>query len=287
LLTRGVVTDPERKPDDDELDFFGLTHPGKLRQTNQDHFLMATVHRRVTVLKTSLTDLADIPVGEERLASFMMVADGVGSGMGEEASRTALQTVGQYITRSMQCYYQSDSSEDAFINALQEAAMLSDASVREHAAKFPAARSMSTTLTMFMGVWPWFYLLQVGDSRYYLLRDGHLNQLTRDQTMAEDMLAQGVFKRTDAFMAKWSHILSSAIGGEQTHPVVTRVRLEWGTVHLLCSDGLTKHVTNEQIASRLRDMRSAQQACEALLQDALDGGGSDNVTIVIARAVPK
>jgi len=281
------MTIAQRKPDDDELDFCGLTHPGKVRKTNQDHFLVATVHRRVNVVQTSLPALASLPAGEDRLASFMMVADGVGSGMGEEASRTALESVMQYVTRSMQCYYRSDSREEAFIDSLQEAALKSDAMVKERAAQFPAARSMSTTLTMFMGVWPWFYLLQVGDSRYYLLREGQLNQLTRDQTMAEDMLAQGVFKRTDEFMAKWSHILSSAIGGEQTRPVVTRVRLEWDTVHLLCSDGLTKHVSNEQIATRLREMTSAKQACEALLQDALDGGGSDNITVVIARAVPK
>jgi protein phosphatase len=280
------VTYPDRKPTDDELDFFGLTHPGKVRKTNQDHFLMATVHRRVTVHFTSLPDLATLPVGEERLAAIMVVADGVGSGMGGEASRTALESITEYITHSMQCYYQADSREEAFINALQDAALKSDARVKEHAAKFPAARSMSTTLTMFMGVWPWYYLLQVGDSRYYLYRDGQLNQLTRDQTMAEDLLAKGVFKRTDEFMAKWSHILSSAIGGQQTEPVVTRVRSEWGLVHLLCSDGLTKHVSNEQIAARLRDMTSAKQACEALLQDALDGGGSDNVTIIVGRTIP-
>jgi protein phosphatase len=281
------MTYPDRKPTDEELDFFGLTHQGKVRKTNQDHFLMATVHRRVTVHMTSLPNLAALPVGEERLAAVMVVADGVGSGMGEEASRTALESITEYITRGMQCYYQADSREDAFINALQEAAMQGDAAVKEHAAKFPAARSMSTTLTMFMGVWPWYYLLQVGDSRYYMYRDGQLNQLTRDQTMAEDLLAQGVFKRTDEFMAKWSHILSSAIGGQQTEPVVTRVRSEWGLVHLLCSDGLTKHVSNEQIAARLRDMTSAKQACEALLQDALDGGGSDNITVIVGRTVPK
>ena len=165
--------------------------------------------------------------------------------------------------------------------------MQSHAAVLERAADFPAGQSMSTTLTLFMGVWPWYYLLQVGDSRYYLFRDGQLNQLTRDQTMAEDMLAQGVFKRTDAFMAKWSHILSSAIGGRQTEPVVTRVRADWRNVHLMCSDGLTKHVSNEQIAARLRDMTSAKQVCEALLQVALDDGGSDNVTIIVGRAIQK
>jgi serine/threonine protein phosphatase PrpC len=69
--------------------------------------------------------------------------------------------------------------------------------------------------------------------------------------------------------------------------VVTRVRADWRNVHLMCSDGLTKHVSNEQIAARLRDMTSAKQVCEALLQDALADGGSDNVTIIVGRAIPK
>lgn len=277
---------PLRKPRNDEVDVFGLTHPGLVRKENQDHFLLASIHKRVDVHQTSLPDHSRLPVGEERLAYLAMVADGVGSGMGEEASRIALESTMQYVIRSMQCYYQSNSSEDAFINALQEAAMQGHASVRERAAELPGKR-LSTTLTLLMGVWPWYYLLQVGDSRYYLYRDGHLNQLTRDQTMAEDMLAQGVFKRTEEFMARWSHILSSSIGGEQTLPVVTRVRNDWRNVHLMCSDGLTKHVSNDQIAARLRDMTSAKQVCEALVQDALDGGGSDNVTVIVGRAIPE
>jgi protein phosphatase len=278
---------PLRKPHDDEIDIFGLTHVGITRKANQDHFLLASVHKRVAVHQTSLPDLARLPVGEERLAYIAMVADGVGSGLGEEASRIAVESAMQYATRSMACYYHGDSSEEDFINELQEAAMQSHASVRERAAEFPANTSMSTTLTLFMGVWPWYYLLQVGDSRDYLYRDGQLTQLTRDQTMAEDMLADGTFKRTEQFMAKWSHILSSAIGGPRTHPVVTRVRADWRNVHLMCSDGLTKHVSNEKIAERLRDMTSARQVCEQLLEDALADGGSDNVTIIVGRAIPK
>ena len=70
-------------------------------------------------------------------------------------------------------------------------------------------------------------------------------------------------------------------------PVVTRLQSEWHTVGLLCSDGLTKHVSDEQIAERLRTMTSSKQVAEQLLQDALDGGGSDNITIIVGRAVPK
>ena len=67
--------------------------------------------------------------------------------------------------------------------------------------------------------------------------------------------------------------------------MVTGIDQDWDYVHLLCSDGLTKHVSDERIAERLRSMKSAKQVCEDLLQDALDDGGSDNITIIVARAV--
>jgi protein phosphatase len=187
----------------------------------------------------------------------------------------------------MQCYYQADAGEASFIEALHEAAMQTHASVVRHAEQTPEERGMATTLTLFLGVWPWFYILQVGDSRFYLYRDGTLTQVSRDQTMAQELLDQGVFNRTDAFRSRWAHVLSSAIGGQQTAPVVTRLAQDWRYVHLLCSDGLTKHVSDERIAQRLGAMTSAQQVCEALLQDALDDGGSDNITVIVGRAVAK
>ncbi|MFL5526234.1 MAG: PP2C family protein-serine/threonine phosphatase, partial [Gemmatimonadaceae bacterium] len=82
-----------------------------------------------------------------------------------------------------------------------------------------------------------------------------------------------------------TNILSSSIGGPQTMPVVKRLPNSWNTVHLLCTDGLTRHVSDERIAERLGEMTSAKEVCEQLLQDALDGGGTDNITIVVGRPV--
>jgi serine/threonine protein phosphatase PrpC len=145
---------------------------------------------------------------------------------------------------------------------------------------------MATTLTLWMGVWPWYYLVQVGDSRYYLYRDGKLTQVTRDQTIAQDLLDQGVFTRAMAARSQYSNVLSSALGGDTAAPVVTRMRADWNNVHLLCTDGLTRHVSDERIAERLAAMTSAKSVCEQLVQDALDGGGSDNVSIIVGRVVP-
>lgn len=280
-----VSSPSRRKPQDEEVDVYGLTHVGLVRKQNQDHFLVGSLRKHLDIHHTSLHDAEQIPVLSERLAYIAMVADGVGGGEGgEEASRLAVEVATQYITSSMDCYYSADArDEDVFFEALQEAAMHCHARVQERAKQEPDWRGMATTLTLWIGVWPWSYLLQVGDSRCYVYRQDRLTQISRDQTLAQDLTDQGVLARSDADNTRWAHVLSSAIGGRQTAPVVTQIKQAWGSIGLLCSDGLTKHVSDERIAERLHSMTSARQTCEALLQDALDGGGSDNITIIVGR----
>jgi PPM family protein phosphatase len=276
-----------RKPRDDEIDVYGLTHPGKVRKQNQDHFLICSLRKQVVVHLTSLPDLGQVPAGNERVGFLAMVADGVGGGAkGEEASRLAVAAITDYVTRSMRCYYAADPVDDqAFSETLERDALQVHETLLARAADDPDYAGMATTLTLWLGVWPRAYLLQVGDSRCYVLRQGVLSQISRDQTMAQELYDMGVFTRTDTNRSPFSNVLSSAVGGKQTAPVVTQLDQEWGNVGLLCSDGLTKHVPDERIRERLLAMTSAKQVCEALLQDALDAGGSDNITVLVGRAV--
>ena len=282
------MPDPSRKPLDDELDSHGLTHPGLVRKNNEDAFLIASIHKRVQIEATSLADHQRLPLGDERLAVIAMIADGVGGlSSGEEASALALETAMRYVTESMDCYYRADSSATQFIEELQSAALRAHEAVLGARADEGEHRRMATTLTLYMGVWPNYYLLQVGDSRYYSWRNGTLTQVSRDQTMAQDLVDMGVMSATAAKQTRLAHVLSSAIGGDQAAPVVTHLPADWGNVHLLCSDGLTKHVSDERIAERLATMTSAKQVCDALLKDALDDGGTDNITIIVRRVVPR
>ncbi len=278
----------DRKPRDDELDVYGISDRGKVRTNNEDHFLLASVHRRVNVLSTNLTEPERLPLDEQRLAYIAMVADGVGgAAAGERASAIALETATRYVVSSLDCYDRSAAAEGTMSPALQDAALRSHEAVLEQASAEGDGVRMATTLTLFMGVWPWYYLLQVGDSRYYLYRNGRLTQITRDQTIAQDLIDQGVFTRAIAERSQFKNVLSSAIGGESSIPVITRLRADWGNVHVLCTDGLTKHVSDERIAECLASMTSSKQACEQLLQEALDNGGSDNITIIVGRTTPR
>lgn len=276
-----------RRPRDDEIDGYGITHPGKVRTENQDHFLICALKKQMEIRQTSLPDADHLMVAPERLATMAMVADGVGGGTkGAEASRIALEAVAKYVSSSMRCYYAAGVADDReFSEALEEGALQCHSELVRRGEENPEDRGMATTLTLYLGVWPRAYLLQVGDSRCYLLRRGELTQITRDQTMAQELVDLGVLSRADASNSRLAHTLSSSIGGRQTAPVVTRFDMTWGNVLLLCSDGLTKHVSDERLGERLRSMTSAKQVCEDLLQDALEAGGTDNITIIVGRAL--
>jgi protein phosphatase len=288
LETAAAESAIERKPRDDEIDVFGLTHPGLQRKENQDHFLLCSLHREVAVHLTSLPAISRLPVGSERVAFLAMVADGVGGGVGgAEASRLAVEAITDYVMHSVRCYYSSlDPGHDGdFDGTLEEAARQCHVEVLRRAGEDPDYQGMATTLTLWIGMWPRSYLLQVGDSRCYILRRGELTQISRDQTMAQDLVDLGVLRRSEAMRTPLANTLSSSIGGGNSAPVVTRLDQEWGAVGLLCSDGLTRHVSDDRIRERLSSMTSARQVCQDLLQDALDGGGSDNITILVGRAV--
>jgi protein phosphatase len=282
-----VTGDASRKPLDEEIDAYGLTHPGKVRKTNEDHFLISSLHRNVKVHMTSLPNPESLSGDTGRLAFLAMVADGVGGAPhGSDASRWAVEASMHYLMQSLHCYYNADSTNEAtFTQALQETAIHCHRQLLERSAVDTTYDGMATTLTLWLGVWPRAYVLQVGDSRAYLLRGDELTQLSRDQTMAQVLVDQGVMSETDAVGTRWEHVLASSIGGPESMPVVTRMDQQWGDIGLLCSDGLTKHVSDEKIRKRLRKMTSARQACEALLQDALDDGGTDNITIIVGRKV--
>src|SRR3954469_22907132 len=121
--TEPLLAAPSRRPRDEELDAYGVTHPGKVRPDNQDHFLIGSLRGRLKVRASSLPETSRLPLEEERVGSFMMVADGVGGGQkGEKASRIALEEVAQYINEAARCYYRANDSEGDFMHSLERAA---------------------------------------------------------------------------------------------------------------------------------------------------------------------
>jgi len=285
LLTT-IRTDPGPRPQDEELDLFGLTHPGKIRRDNQDHFMVCTVHRQIVVHGTSLEATDSLPLRSSRLATILLVADGVaGARAGGEASELALAAITRYVSTSMECFHTSRRHDDKpFDVALQQAALEAHDAVRAESATRPGEKRMATTLTLAIAVWPELFVMQVGDSRCYHFQDGALHLLTRDQTLAQELVDRGALPADSASRSPLSNVLVSSIGGDATKPVVTRVDLNRTAAVLLCTDGLTRHVSDEEIADHFRSMESSEQLARALLDLALERGGSDNVTVLVGRA---
>jgi protein phosphatase len=276
-LAEGSVT--VGRPVASDIDVFGVTHTGKVRPVNQDQFLIASLHKTMQVHASSVPSDQLGELTSESRGYLFIVADGVGGGpAGERASGTALQALAEYATHTMRFYYHHDPDlETRFIEELQEAVLESHEIIRTRDA------GAATTLTMVVVRWPRAYVVQVGDSRAYLLHEGRLQQLTKDQTMAQVLMDAGVVPSPDQPVSRWKNVLMSALGGREANPVLTARTLRWEDVMLLCTDGLTRHVADEEIAEQLAGERSAEEICRNLLALTLERGASDNVTIVAGR----
>lgn len=287
LKTASVSLRTGDRPLDAELDLFGLTHPGKVRRENQDHFLLATVHPQALIHGTSLPDADALLMRGERLATLLLVADGVGGGAaGHEASRLASETIARYVSSMLRCFHAAEAAgEGTPLQMLREGALQAHAAVLEQAAAVPERTGMATTLTLVLAMWPEAYVVQVGDSRCYHFRDGSLHRITHDQTVAQHLVDVGALDAEDLERSPLGNVLASAIGGGEALPEVTRLSIrERGCVLVLCSDGLTKHVADAEIEREIRAMRSSEQLCHSLLDLALERGGTDNITIIAGRA---
>ncbi len=262
-----------------DLDVFGLSDTGKKRKNNEDQFLVATLQQSMTPLYTALSEGAEPRSAE---AHVFIVADGVGGGAaGELASSKTVQVLAEEIARSSGCFYDaSPETEHEFIGKLEHAMQLAHERVRTELA-MDGGRPASTA-TMVVLCWPRGYVLHVGDSRGYYLRRNRLKQFTRDQTVGEFMVDAGLLSEEQAQKGGLHDVLTHAIGGDDSTPSIGVIDFEPGDVLMMCSDGLTKHVSDDAIATALAAASSAEQVARELLEAALEGGGTDNITVIIA-----
>ena len=266
------------------VDAFGLTDRGLVRDGNEDHFVIAQVNKSIEVRQTSLPP-DDVGRHFETAAAYLFaVADGVGGRPeGDLASGRTLSAMLSYLGKAASCFQGLDAkTEEALLEKLEGAVRdVHEGLVDEYGgitSKLPA-----TTLTLVLLVWPRAYHIQVGDSRAYVRRGGRLQRLTRDQTLGEYMVSLGAWTDEQASRAPAAANLSSAIGGSELLPVVGLIDLTPGDTLLLCTDGLTKHVSDEQIDSTLAMAESAVTTSTKLVDDALAAGGTDNVTVLVVR----
>lgn len=258
----------------------GMTHVGKVRSANEDHFLVADLWRMVHLRQTSLPTKGDDVV--DLAGTLLMVADGMGGhGDGDLASAVTLDSILGYAAYAMPWAKESEEAAQRAIEGFASATAHCQERLREVAARKGASREMGTTLTFAYVSWPDCYVGHVGDSRCYVLRGGQLSQITTDHTLEAQMRAR--LGRTGD-LSQFHHVLVNAVGGGPERPDVEghRFRLAAGDRLLLCTDGLHDEVEDARIASLLGNAQSAGEACHTLVSAALEEGGRDNVTAVAA-----
>lgn len=262
----------------------GRTHPGRVREQNEDHFFVGVLRKSMETRDTNL-EVTDAVDALTRLdADVLVVADGVGGRAGgERASQSAVFSLATYIARTASCHYDPDvEQEDEFLLRLERALERAHAVVSDLGS---GGRGPATTLTMAIVVGQRAYVAHAGDSRAYHFRRGRLRQITRDQTWA-NMLTDAGYENSEAARGRMANVLMSALGGQTMVPTISLVDLNDGDWILLCSDGLPKHVSDDAIAATLAGATDPAAACERLIEAALDGGGTDNVTVVAGTCRP-
>jgi protein phosphatase len=266
----------------------GATDPGKVRDSNQDQFLLAALERSLLIEGSSLpaeagTRLTDTPQGR-----LMIVADGIGGhGGGEVASAVAIDAMAHYAFETMPWVLRrSACTEDELGDGLQDALRKAQARIRRVAKRKKLNEDLGTTFTMAYVTWPDLHVVHVGDSRAYLFRDGTLHRLTRDHTLAQQLVEGEAMTEEEAKRSHLSHVLVNAVGGrsDELDVELHQVTLEVDDQLLLCSDGLYDMIDDEIIATMLDSTSlSVDKVVANLIAAANGAGGRDNITVILSR----
>ena len=262
------------------------SHAGKVRDVNQDHYLMLQLARSQTTLATSLTR-HDVPDDYNEYGYALLLADGLGDqGPGAVASRVAISTLAHLLLHFGKWNLRVDAAiASEMVERVEWYYRRVDEAVTKRGRTDPALDRMTTTLTAIWSAGDDLFLAHVGHSRAYLYRDGALTQLTRDHTIERRLIETPRPAPVRPVAQDLSHILTDTIGGGSTLGTVDveRFRLLNGDQVLLCTDGLTDLVAEHRIAEILALRRASEEQCKTLVDLALKAGGTDNVTVMLAQ----
>jgi protein phosphatase len=267
---------------------FGITDPGKKRARNEDQFLVAELNKSMRIWQTSLPE-PELRVGHEH-AHLFLVADGMGGARaGERASALAVAAIEQFTLNTFKWFFDADGAEARkALRDLQAALQQADARILDEAAEHPELSGMGTTVTMAFQLGAQLCVVHAGDSRAYVHRRGKLLQLTEDHTVVADMVRNGTIGEDEAQHHPLRHVITNVIGGHDPGVKVEAhaLELQEGDRLLLCSDGLTEMVKPDGIKAILDAEREPEAAARALVAQANDAGGPDNITVVVVRFDP-
>jgi serine/threonine protein phosphatase PrpC len=277
------VSSPERVAGSVRVSIGGRTDVGRQRSENQDCFLVADLcgegEADVHQGSGSHADALTVDVGDRGVIAI--VADGMGgAAAGALASRLAAEeiyreVVGRWCT-------DPDASSQRFVQRLREALEWANGFVHQQALVHEAYQGMGTTATVAGVLQGVLYLAHVGDSRAYLVREEQAYQMTRDQSLVQELVDAGRMTEEEAERSPHASVLLQALGTKPRVEVdLVSLELCCGDTVVLCSDGLFRVVRKEEFAALLARSASAETLCDALVDLANERGAPDNVTVVV------
>lgn len=261
-----------------QVNVFGVSDVGRVRKNNEDSFMICNLSTSEVGLAPSLRNHRLGPRG-----TLFLVADGMGGeASGEVASQICATTVPKRLYDNLKSL--GSVSEANFVLLMREAIEFANQIIFQKAQSTHAYRGMGTTTTAAALFGPYLFVAQVGDSRAYVLRNGALVQLTRDQTYLNYLAEIGAELPADPEKDSRKSILTQAVGSSETVDVkVTYTKVRQGDCILLCSDGLYNMVKEPDLLSVLTGNEALPAKCRSLVQMANEHGGTDNVTLILAE----
>jgi len=256
------------------LHVFGKTDVGQIREHNEDNFLVADLTRQTrTLLEADRTQV----VG--RHGTALGVCDGMGgAAAGEVASQLAIDIMYERL-----CEGSPPDRHDDLARRVIQAVEEAGTRIFNEARVDRSRRGMGTTVTLAALMDSRLFLAQVGDSRAYVLRNGQLVQVTRDQSLVTQLIEAGQLTEEEAETFEHNNIILQALGTAETVQVdLTFVDLRQKDRLLLCSDGLSGMVRSDEIRQVLLECPDPFQACKQLTDRANAAGGHDNITVIVA-----
>jgi protein phosphatase len=270
------------------VEVFGMTDKGFVRAKNEDHFLIVRAGRAVETVLTNLTETETLP-GElfEEAAYGMIVADGVGGeAAGEIASRRAIYTLLSLGLHTPDWQFRWGPKErNTVMFRMKDRFRRINAALLRDATANASMSGMCTTMTAALTQGNDLVIGHIGDSRAYLLHGGKLVKLTNDHTVGARLVEDGTHSPTDPLVLELRGLLLQALGSREgeCNPEVYDFLLQDGDQLLLCTDGLTDMVADDEIEVVLNTANSTKSACRSLVDLALSAGGRDNITVIVAR----
>lgn len=250
-----------------EVEAQGLTHVGRQRQHNEDAFLVETN------------------------AKLFLVADGMGGhAAGEIASRIAVDSISEFILHTKEddgtWPHAYDEHYKRSTNRLMAAVRMANTRVLEAMRKDARLRGMGTTVVACLADNDVMSFAHVGDSRAYLIRDDNLNRITNDHSWVFEQVQAGMLTEAEAEKHPLRNVITRALGGAlQVNPDASEIQTKPGDVFLLCSDGLTGMVPEEEILRIVTQTEKLEDACQKLIEAANERGGLDNITAILVKTI--